>query len=368
VILRFPINFEPLRLTSNPYKDLPDRAFWRRAVSSAGPALDPVTTMRFGIAPADCVATAGSCFAQHIARELAARGSTFLVTEPGPYEQGFGVYPARFGNLYTPRQLLQLFRRAYALMEPAEEAWRRPDGRLVDPFRPQAVPEGFVDIKALRADRERHLAAVREMFENCDVLVFTLGLTEAWEARADGAVLPLAPGVVAEPTPDADHPGFAFRNFTVAEMTEDVARFTTALRRVNPGARLLLTVSPVPLIATYEPRHVLVSTAASKAALRVVVEEAMRADPGTDYFPSYEIITGPQSSGRFFAEDLRSVTAEGVATVMDIFARHYLGVTDTPRPLIASAPSKRRNVAEELDELAAVNCDEEAIDQPAAHG
>jgi hypothetical protein len=361
-------------VTSNPYKGLPDSAFWRRAVSTAGPSLDPVMSTRFGIAATDRVATAGSCFAQHIARELVGRGCTFLLTEPGPAEQGYGVYPARFGNIYTPRQLLQLFRRAYAVFEPAEEAWTRPDGRLVDPFRPQAVPEGFADPAALRADRDRHLAAVREMFETCDVLVFTLGLTEAWEATADGAVLPLAPGVVAEPAKgvmaepakgvmaEPGHDGFAFRNFTVAEMTADMARFTTSLRRVNPGARLLLTVSPVPLIATYEARHVLVSTIASKAALRVVAEEAMRADPGTDYFPAYEIVTGPQTAARFFAEDLRSVTAEGVATVMDIFARHYLGIADAPRPVLARVSRDARNVAAELDELAGVICDEEAIE------
>lgn len=348
-------------MTTNPYQGLPDRAFWRRAVSTAGPDLDPVATTRFGIAPTDRVATAGSCFAQHIARELAARGCTFLVTETGPAEQGFGVYPARFGNIYTPRQLLQLFRRAYALFEPAEEAWTRADGRLVDPFRPQAVPEGFGDLDALRADRDRHLAAVREMFETCEVMVFTLGLTEAWEAKADGAVLPLAPGVAAAPA----HDGFAFRNFTVAEMTEDMARFTTGLRRVNPAARLLLTVSPVPLIATYEARHVLVSTVASKAALRVVAEEAMRADPGTDYFPSYEIVTGPQTAGRFFAEDLRSVTPEGVATVMDIFARHYLGANDAPRPKLPLAAGRRRDAAAELRAIAGVICDEEAIERSA---
>ncbi|HEX3942955.1 MAG TPA: hypothetical protein VHW69_02600, partial [Rhizomicrobium sp.] len=60
---------------SNPYSTLPDRAFWRRAVSSVDAAkFDPVTEVPFTIAPGDKVATAGSCFAQHISRTLAKEG------------------------------------------------------------------------------------------------------------------------------------------------------------------------------------------------------------------------------------------------------------------------------------------------------
>jgi hypothetical protein len=33
------------------------------------------------------------------------------------------------------------------------------------------------------------------MFEKLDVFTFTLGLTEAWRNRNDGAVFPLPPGV-----------------------------------------------------------------------------------------------------------------------------------------------------------------------------
>lgn len=343
-------------MTKHPYAGLPDTAFWRRAVAPG--VVDPVVGTRFRIAPGDRVATAGSCFAQHIARALSARGFTYLVTELGPATRNFGVFPARFGNIYAIRQLLQLFQRAYALFDPADEAWSRPDGRLADPFRPEVEPGGFADLAALRADRAVHLAAVRRMFETCDVLVVTLGLTEAWESTRDGSVFPLAPGVVASP----GHADFAFRNFGVAEMLADLEAFVAALRRVNPTARLLLTVSPVPLIATYEPRHVLVSTMASKAALRAVADEITRRDPGIDYFPSYEIVAGHQAGGQLFEADLRSVSAEGVAAVMDIFARHYLA--DAPAgaeaPARAVAPTEADRAA--LDALEAVICDEEALD------
>ncbi|MES2303044.1 MAG: GSCFA domain-containing protein, partial [Pseudomonadota bacterium] len=83
------------------------------------------------------------------------------------------------------------------------------------------------------------------------------------------------------------------------------------------------TVSPVPLVATAENRHALVATTYSKSVLRVVAEEVARTDSRVEYFPSYEIITGSYSRGRYFESDLRSVTPEGVAHVMRVFMKHF---------------------------------------------
>src|SRR5690606_12159920 len=121
-------------IVDHPYANLPDSSFWRRAVSScASAAVHPATHVPCKIGPQDPVATAGSCFAQHLSRTLAKSGYNFLVTEPTPQtpgalDEGFGVDPARFGNIYTVAQLLQLFERAYGIFAPRDEAWQREDG------------------------------------------------------------------------------------------------------------------------------------------------------------------------------------------------------------------------------------------------
>ena len=340
---------------THPYAGLPDYAFWRRSV---GDDTDPVVDSPFRVGPETKIATAGSCFAQHISRMLTEQGYRYLVTEPEGEDAG--VFPARFGNIYTPRQLLQTFDRAYAVFRPADVAWRREDGAFVDPFRPRVCSAGFASPEEVEAARRGHFSAVRAMFEGCDVFIFTLGLTEAWVSTRDGAVFPLAPGVAGgEPGDD-----YAFHNFTVEEMAADLRAFLRKLRTVNPGVRLILTVSPVPLVATYEPRHVLVSTTYSKAALRVAAETIVREDPEVCYFPSYEIITGPQARGRYFAEDMRTVTAEGVSRAMSIFARHFLGRDEAPpEPGRSSAPAALSAADRaRYDELAAVVCDEEELD------
>jgi hypothetical protein len=350
---------------SNPYADLPDFAFWRRAVSRIdAAAFDPITEVPFGIAQSDRVATAGSCFAQHISRTLAKEGFNFLVTEAGPQsagavDQNYGVFPARFGNIYTVRQLLQLFQRAYGLFAPVDRAWLRSDGKFVDPFRPQIQDAGFETPELLEADREAHLVAVQEMFETCDVFIFTLGLTEAWISREDGAVFPLAAGVVADGSGE-----YGFENFSIESMVSDLTRFFGMLRDVNPEVRAILTVSPVPLIATFEPRHVLVSTTYSKSALRVVAEIAARSLEDIAYFPSYEIITGPQARGRYYADDLRDVTPEGVAHVMSVFKRHYLDGNGAGPALQSPRNVAGNNMpdAKERQEEFQVICDEEALD------
>ena len=349
----------------NPYTGKPDHQFWRRSVAGRGPdAVDPVVAAPWRIAPSDRIVTAGSCFAQHIARTLAASGYNYLVTEGSPAHsfsgtEQYGLFSARYGNVYTVRQLLQLFDRAYALFEPVSVAWRRPDGRVVDPFRPSVT--SFADKDELIAERDAHLEAVRAAFELADVLVFTLGLTEAWIARKDGAVFPLAPGVVAAPR---NAKGVLFANFSVAEMSADLAAFVGKLRSVNPGVRVILTVSPVPLAATYEDAHVLTATPYSKASLRVVAEEAARTLPAVAYFPSYEIVTGPQARGAFWAEDLREVTPEGVARVMRLFSQHYLGGSvEASRPDPVAVPSAA-SLAEQ-HALGQIICDEELIEAAA---
>jgi hypothetical protein len=337
---------------SHPYVGLPRRQFWRSAVSELPPeAVDPVDDPPFLVTPSTKVATAGSCFAQHIAAALRTSGLNYFVAEPPPpdlsleeaTDRQYGLFSARYGNIYTTRQLLQLHDRAYGTFEPDDRAWVRSDGRYVDPFRPSVEPGGFPTAEAVIRARDSHLEAVRHLFEQLDVLVITLGLTEAWRSRSDGAVVPLAPGVAADPQ---DPDGYEFVNFSVADVGNDLHEFRTKLKGVNPGARIILTVSPVPLAATFERRHILTATTYSKAVLRVAAEEVAQSRDDVMYSPSYEIITGNYGHASHFEEDLRTVRQSSVNQVMDLFLRHC---TD------------RSDVAAKIESIHRVICDEEQL-------
>jgi len=355
-------------MTGNPYQQLPDRSFWRRAVAQVAAAeVDPVGEFGLRIGTSTKVATAGSCFAQHIARHLSNSGFHYYVAEQGHpilpetvrAGQNYGVYSCRYGNIYTARQLLQLIQRAYGEFKPAEDAWEEGPGVVVDPFRPTIQVGGFASTSEMQIDRAQHLAAVRRMFETLDVFVFTLGLTETWRSRRDGAVFPLCPGVQGG-TFDADK--YEFYNQPVEDVIADLTAFRQKLASVNGRAQIILTVSPVPLVATGEAgQHVLSATTYSKSVLRVAAETLRRRFADVHYFPSYEIVTGAHSRGAYFANDLRSVREEGVAHVMRLFMQHA-GDASTPadaKPVPASRSDRHRALSEQLVE---VECDEIALD------
>jgi hypothetical protein len=352
-------------VSEHPYRSLPLHCFWRQSVAEPGPGdVDPVVRPKFRISRQDKIATAGSCFAQHIAMRLARAGFHYLVTEAAHpildgldlSQYGYGLFTARYGNIYTSRQLHQLLKRAYGQFQPEDDAWPRPDGRVIDPFRPQIQPNGFASMAELLADREYHFAAIRRAVETMDVFVFTLGLTETWIRRGDGAVYPLCPGVAGG---EFDRERHAFVNLTVAEVAADLNAAINFLRVRNPSVRIILTVSPVPLIATAEDRSVLVSTAYSKAVLRIAAEE-VSSRSNVAYFPSYEVITGNHARGKYFDSDLRNVTAEGVDHVMRLFLAHYADeATAAPAPPVAM-PDTVRIAAEMAD----IMCDEVALARP----
>ncbi|EPX82416.1 GSCFA domain-containing protein [Salipiger mucosus] len=349
-----------------PYSDLPDHCFWSRS-HRGKPAseVDPVVKGGFTLTPEMKIATAGSCFAQHIARHLKAQGYNYLVTERAhpiiapeiAARFGYGTFTARFGNIYTVRQLLQLARRAYGAFRPAEDAWET-EGGLIDPFRPNIQPEPFAGREDYDAARETHFAAVREMIESADVFVFTFGLTEAWTSAEDGAVFPLAPGV-AGGTFDAER--HVFHNFTVDEITADFTAFVELMRARNPEVKILMTVSPVPLIATArEDQSVIAATAYSKAVLRVATEQLSQSLPDCHYFPSYEVITGNHARGAYFGPDLREVERAGVDHVMRLFMRHY---TEGEAPAAPKDGKDESSFQDRVEKALDLICDEEMIEK-----
>lgn len=312
-------------MASHPYEDLPAQAFWSRGVAQADPlAPDAIYQRKWALDPDWKIATAGSCFAQHVARYMRERSFNVIDTEPAPggladerrKAYGYELYSARYGNIYTTRQLLQLLREAHGQHTPEAAIWAK-NGRYFDALRPGVEPEGLESEAEVRAHRAHHLACVREMVAQMDMFVFTLGLTEAWEHTASGTVFPAAPGTLAG-TFDAAQ--FRFVNFSHSEVMADLVEalaLIDALR--SKETPVLLTVSPVPLTATAGGRHILLSSTYSKAVLRAVAGELADRNDMIDYFPSYEIITNPAAKSRFYAENLRSVLPEGVATAMAAF-------------------------------------------------
>ncbi len=314
----------------HPYRDLPAKAFWRNGIlPNSDGLLAGLYTPKFSITADTRVATAGSCFAQHIGDALRHADCNLIMTEP-PLRRmpaavarayGYGIYGARYGNIYTPRQLVELLEEVQAPAPDPTLVWAR-NGRYYDALRPAIEPNGFGSVQEVLDHRKFHLTRVSQLLEQTDIFIFTLGLTEAWIDRPTGRTLPVCPGVIAGEYDPARH---ELHQFSHAEIIDDLTHISNILQQFQAGTKLLLTVSPVPLTATATGQHVLAATTEAKANLRAAAGAFVQGNAIADYFPAYEIVTSAVAGGPWFAEDQRNVAPEGVARVMQtFFAAHAL--------------------------------------------
>lgn len=294
----------------SPYDAVPSRQNWNLAVNDVPEraAIDVQGPVKFRFARTAALASAGSCFANHLSAHFAASGLPYPVYEPGAEPLA-----ARHGNIFTTLQLRQLLDRALGLFSPAERAWTTPGGRWLDPFRPLVDRNGFSTIPELERARREHLDAVRRMFEHTDVFVFTMGLTEVWCDARDGAAFPIPPG---RGRGLFDPQRYAMRNMDVQANAAELDVFLARLRAINPTACVVLTVSPVPIALTMEPTHVARASLYSKSVLKVAAEEAARRYANVDYFASYDMVMLNLGAETMFEPDGRHVqhwVAERVA-------------------------------------------------------
>jgi hypothetical protein len=349
-----------------PYNGLPEKAFFRNGTLRQGNlAIGPDRNVV--LTPSTRVMSAGSCFAARIANFIRTSGVTYLAADDriaadseAIREEAPNLFSLRYGNIYTTRHLLQLLQRATGQLSVEPPVTRDSQGRYRNLLRPSVLSYGSPEI--LRADDLAHLGNVRSMLGKADIFIFTLGLTEHWVDGETDLVLPSTPGCGHG---DFDPKRHRFHNASLTEVVDELQQSFALLQQINPTSRVLLTLSPVPLVATYTQVSAVEATFYSKSLLRQAIASAITGSPRQNitYFPSYEIITNPHVIAENFEKDMRSISEAGVARVMTHFRERYLAAggedagEEIPSLIIAPPPSIARPVPSEIDPV----CDEENI-------
>ena len=307
-----------------PYNGLPEKAFFRNDTLRRGDlALQPDPVLSF--TPATRVMSAGSCFAARIADYIRRSGVTYLssddriATDDAVREESPNLFSLRYGNIYTARHLLQLLQRAAGELAVAPPVTQDSNGRYRNLLRPSVL--SYASPTLLLADDAAHLRNVAAVIREANVFIFTLGLTEYWMELHSSLALPSTPGCGDGPYDPARH---RFHNASLEEVVDELQQSIDLLHRLNPALHVLLTLSPVPLVATYTRVSAIEATFYSKSLLRQAIAVACASRPRVSYFPSYEIITNPHVIAQNFAPDMRSVSDAGVARVMAHFRARYL--------------------------------------------
>ena len=267
-------------------------------------------------------------------------------------DYGFSTYSARYGNIYTVRQLLQLANECAGIWQPKNYVWAK-DDRFYDALRPSIEPNGFDTSDAVKIQRKNHIVNVKDLFCELDVFIFTLGLTEMWVDEESGTVYPTAPGTLCG---IHDPAKFRLECATFKSILTDFRKFqkTVMLLRSGRPFKIVLTVSPVPLTATASASHILVANLNSKSILRSVAGQLSVKYSRIDYFPSYEIVTNPRLHSTSFMANLRTVRGQAVENAMRHFFREH--------PPLIDMKQRRDGETTLSSDLSGVQCQDEFLD------
>ncbi|MDP4984135.1 GSCFA domain-containing protein [Pseudoalteromonas tunicata] len=284
-----------------------------------------VTSHKF-ITPQTAVGSAGSCFAVEIAKYFQKNNFNYVVTEWIPQEytgvmydifsafDPFSAYSAQYGILFNTPSFTQLAQKAFnKRVFKKRLIWNPELNRLYDPYREGvdfSSPEAFYD------DYPKHVEAVRQAFLQTEVFIITLGLNEAWQFRD---------GTFASRNPKANsYHLLQHRVLTVDENVQYLETFYAILKEYNPNIKIIVSVSPVPFLATGrgETHHVISANTHSKAVLRVAAEQFTSSHADAYYFPSFEMVT--ECIQDPWLSDLRHVKPEAVSQVMNLFEKMFV--------------------------------------------
>jgi len=232
------------------------------------------------------ITSMGSCFAREIKQVLVREGFSYVTEEvdhPATKHAG-----AAWERLYNTFSMRQIFEYSFGEWSPGLRWWNAPvSGQVQDPYRRIILYE---DLKTAEKDFENHRQCSRRVLERAEVLILTLGLTEIWEDQVDGAVICLPSGPYVNEGGDMGR--YRFRVSRHAENLANMERIHAIMARHNPACRLLVTVSPVHLWATFrEDVDVISASCNSKSTLRSVADEFAGRHDNVYYFPAFEMAT-----------------------------------------------------------------------------
>ena len=238
--------------------------------------------------------TVGSCFSEHIGRQL--------------YEHGFHVTANPVGTTFNLRSLKRIFESTLAKLYPTAQdldynnltglyhhydwhsSFNHPE--------PQKVIHAITDT----------MVGLYKSIANADFIMVTLGTATVYARQDNDEVVNNCHKM----------PGHLFykKTLNIEEQIADLSNLKDMIFELNKKAKILLTLSPV--------RHIkdgLVNAQYSKSLLRCVIETNL--DERTSYFPAYEIMMDDLRDYRFYEKDLIHPNEQAISYIWELFGQTY---------------------------------------------
>lgn len=224
----------------------------------------------------DSILSIGSCFAGVIGQRLV--------------DHKFNTLVNPFGTLYNPASIFQLLLDSIRDNKPPEDSYLKRQ----DVYFNYSFHSDFANTsqQKLAENIAQILQTTRNQLTEVRWLIITLGTAFCYERIDNGQIV-----ANCHKTPASR---FSQRMLAQEEIVSRFEAFFRAMQSLNGRVRYIFTVSPVRHI-----RDTLVRNTASKASLRLAVEEIIQKHPDTaQYFPSYEIMMDDLRDYRFYKADM----------------------------------------------------------------
>jgi len=169
-----------------------------------------------------------------------------------------------------------------------------------------------------RPDQQECLSVLNKSLQDasswirqCNYILITLGTAWTFIYNATGKLV-----ANCHKLPSAD---FTRRLLDPEEICERFDHMLTALKKINPGAQVIFSVSPV--------RHLkdgAVNNQLSKSILLLSIHRLMKKHSTISYFPAYEIFMDELRDYRFYAADMLHPSETGSSYVWERFCDSWL--------------------------------------------
>jgi len=186
---------------------------------------------------------------------------------------------------------------------------------------------------------------LKNIISNCNVLVYTMGVSPAFFDRITGDhVIATGDAHAISLIRDCE-----FRTTTVSENVENLESIIALVREVNPNTHIVLSVSPIPLTATFEMDSAIIADCISKSIMRAATHEVISKGPiNVSYWPSFEIVKwiAPHRQRSFGDDDGSSihVNFDLLSCIFEQFIKYYSGdaiiIRETDREIFSNIKTR----------------------------
>jgi hypothetical protein len=277
----------------------------------------------FRITHDDKISVFGSCFAENIAKKLSDAGFTFDINP--------------FGTVYNPASIARslaglIERRQYNL-----DALFQNEG-LYHSFSHHSRFSGVNPDETLERINSR-IRCSSDFLRKADILVITFGTAYVYVLRETGEIV--------SNCHKAPENRFRRYRLLVKDIVDEWMLLLDKLKSINPQIRVIFSVSPVRYLRDGFHENQL-----SKSTLLLAVNELTKFNPGSIYFPAYEILLDDLRDYRFYDDSLTHPTSKAIDYIWEKFSDAFFDKMTVQRAkdffntakMLNHIPLRQRNV------------------------